>query len=121
MLDDLQLLYYDSTTWIPVYRSYSDSKYYDEERSDAGVVFRDMYYDMKDRAFYLKEHQNYTDDVGESDTGYFSPSVVFSVLMFMCLAVCIIAALIIWRKRRSTCNDSVSRKSQRHYVQTQSK
>ncbi|XP_073708919.1 patr class I histocompatibility antigen, A-126 alpha chain-like [Garra rufa] len=61
MLDDLQLLYYDSTTWIPVYRSYSDSKYYDEERSDAGVVFRDMFYDMKDRAFYLKEHQNHTD------------------------------------------------------------
>ncbi|XP_073709048.1 DLA class I histocompatibility antigen, A9/A9 alpha chain-like [Garra rufa] len=63
MLDDLQLLYYDSTTWIPVYRSYSDSKYYDEERSDAGVVFRDMFYDMKDRAFYLKEHQNRTDGI----------------------------------------------------------
>ncbi|XP_048066604.1 major histocompatibility complex class I-related gene protein-like isoform X2 [Megalobrama amblycephala] len=63
MLDDLQILYYDSTTWKSVYRSHSDSKYYDEEQSDAGVVFRDMYYDMKDRAFYLKDHQNHTDGV----------------------------------------------------------
>ncbi|XP_067251196.1 major histocompatibility complex class I-related gene protein-like [Chanodichthys erythropterus] len=63
MLDDLQILYYDSTTWKAVYRSRSDSKYYDEEQSDAGVVFRDMYYDMKDRAFYLKDHQNHTDGV----------------------------------------------------------
>ncbi|XP_043103335.1 uncharacterized protein LOC122350715 [Puntigrus tetrazona] len=63
MLDDVQIAYYDSTTWKPVYRSHSESRYFDEEQSDAGVVFRDMYYDMKDRAFYLKEHQNHTDGV----------------------------------------------------------
>ncbi|XP_067268689.1 major histocompatibility complex class I-related gene protein-like isoform X2 [Pseudorasbora parva] len=63
MLDDLQLAYYDSTTWKAVYRSHHDSKYYVEEQSDASVVFRDMYYDMKDRAFYLKDHQNHTDGV----------------------------------------------------------
>lgn len=61
MLDDLQLAYYDSIGWKTIYRSGSDSKYYDEEQSDAGIVFRDMFYDMKDRAFYLKDHQNHTD------------------------------------------------------------
>ncbi|KAL1269643.1 hypothetical protein QQF64_031932 [Cirrhinus molitorella] len=63
MLDDVQVGYYDSVTWTPIYRTHSDSKYYDEERSDAGVVFRAMYKGMKDRAFYLKKQQNYTDGV----------------------------------------------------------
>ncbi|KAL1269640.1 hypothetical protein QQF64_031929 [Cirrhinus molitorella] len=178
MLDDVQIVYYDSTTWKPVYRSHSESKYYDEEQMLGKVtqrlqisclatvfypchinliLFRDGQpvdddqitggeilpngdgtYQMRNSLLISEEelHEKHkyncsmkrlnldnkldiTFDVGESDTGYFSPSVVFSVLMFMCLAVCIIAALIIWRKRRSTCNDSVSRKSQRHYVQTQ--
>lgn len=63
MLDDLQIAYYDSVGWKTIYRSGSDSKYYDEEQNDAGIVFRDMFYDMRDRAFYLKDHQNRTDGV----------------------------------------------------------
>ncbi|XP_073673121.1 major histocompatibility complex class I-related gene protein-like [Garra rufa] len=63
MLDDLQVMYYDSTTRQAVHRSYNDSTHYDEEKSDAGVIFRDMYNDMKTRAFYLKEHLNHTDGV----------------------------------------------------------
>ncbi|XP_051758571.1 major histocompatibility complex class I-related gene protein-like isoform X2 [Ctenopharyngodon idella] len=63
MLDDLQIGYYDSTTWKVVYRTNSDSKYYDEEQSDADTVFCDMYFDMKDRAFHLKDHLNHTDGV----------------------------------------------------------
>ncbi|XP_058641391.1 DLA class I histocompatibility antigen, A9/A9 alpha chain-like [Onychostoma macrolepis] len=216
MLDDLHVMYYDSITRQAVHRSYDDSKHYNEEKSDAGVIFRDMYNDMKGRAFYLKEHLNHTDvlqsylqmkknnvmrkvkprvrlmrktlsdsqglqisclatgfyprhinltlfrdgqpvdddqitggeilpngdgtyqmrkslviseeelheeykyncttkhlsldnklditfvsDVAESDPGSFSQPVVFSVLMFMCGAVLIITALIIWRRRRA--------------------
>ncbi|KAL1269641.1 hypothetical protein QQF64_031930 [Cirrhinus molitorella] len=63
MLDDLQVMYYDSITRQAVHRSYNDSTHYDEEKSDAGVIFRDMYNDMKTRAFYLKEHLNHTDGV----------------------------------------------------------
>ncbi|XP_050972281.1 T-cell surface glycoprotein CD1b3 isoform X1 [Labeo rohita] len=63
MVDDLQIGYYDSITWKAVYRSHSDPKYYDEEQSDAGVVFRHMYNSVKDRAFYLKNLQNDTDGV----------------------------------------------------------
>ncbi|XP_056123931.1 major histocompatibility complex class I-related gene protein-like [Rhinichthys klamathensis goyatoka] len=63
MLDDLQILYYDSTTYKPVYRTKSDSKYYDEEQSDVGVVFQDMYYSIKNRDFYANEHLNHTDGV----------------------------------------------------------
>uniref|UniRef100_A0A8C1NFU5 Ig-like domain-containing protein n=1 Tax=Cyprinus carpio TaxID=7962 RepID=A0A8C1NFU5_CYPCA len=37
MLDDLQIAYYDSTSWKVVYRTHSDSKYYDEEQSDASL------------------------------------------------------------------------------------
>ncbi|ROL49132.1 DLA class I histocompatibility antigen, A9/A9 alpha chain [Anabarilius grahami] len=60
MLDDLQIMYYDSITWKPVYRSHSDSKYYDEEQSDA-VIFQDMYNEMK--TFSVKKHLNITDGV----------------------------------------------------------
>jgi len=60
MLDDLQILYYDSTTW-KVYRTNGDSKYYDEEQSDASVVFKHMYYSIKNRDFYVNEHLNHTD------------------------------------------------------------
>ncbi|KAK2898768.1 hypothetical protein Q8A67_010186 [Cirrhinus molitorella] len=63
MLDDLQVMYYDSITRQAVHRSYNDSTHYDEEKSDAGVIFRDMYNDMKTRAFYLKEHLNHTDGI----------------------------------------------------------
>ncbi|XP_048064635.1 class I histocompatibility antigen, Gogo-OKO alpha chain-like isoform X2 [Megalobrama amblycephala] len=61
MLDDLQIGYYDSTTWKAVYRSHSDSKYYDEEQSDAGVLFQDMYNEMKTDS--VKKHLNITDGV----------------------------------------------------------
>uniref|UniRef100_A0A8C1PRR5 Ig-like domain-containing protein n=1 Tax=Cyprinus carpio TaxID=7962 RepID=A0A8C1PRR5_CYPCA len=61
MLDDVQLLYYDSATWKVVFRSHRDSKYYDEEERDAGAVFDDMYNSMKDRAFFLNNHLNHTD------------------------------------------------------------
>ncbi|XP_051758565.1 hereditary hemochromatosis protein homolog [Ctenopharyngodon idella] len=60
MLDDLQIMYYDSITWKAVYRTNSDSKYYDEEQSDAGFIFQDMYNDMK--SFSVK-HLNITDAV----------------------------------------------------------
>ncbi|XP_048066580.1 DLA class I histocompatibility antigen, A9/A9 alpha chain-like [Megalobrama amblycephala] len=63
MLDDLQIIYYDSNTWKTVHRSHCDSKYYDEEQSDADIVFRDVYNEMKYRVFYLKEHLNQTDGV----------------------------------------------------------
>ncbi|RXN18358.1 major histocompatibility complex class I-related protein [Labeo rohita] len=63
MLDDLQVMYYDSITWQVVHRSYNVSTLYHEEKSDAGVIFRDMYNDMRIRAFYLKEHLNQTDGV----------------------------------------------------------
>ncbi|KAF4109807.1 hypothetical protein G5714_009059 [Onychostoma macrolepis] len=43
----------------------------------------------------------FVSDVAESDPGSFSQPVVFSVLMFMCGAVLIITALIIWRRRRA--------------------
>ncbi|XDV48806.1 hypothetical protein PO909_018170 [Leuciscus waleckii] len=63
MLDDLQIGYYDSTTWKPVYRTNSDSKYHDEEQSDAGVIFQYMYDGMKKRDLYVKKHLNLTDGV----------------------------------------------------------
>ncbi|ROL49120.1 DLA class I histocompatibility antigen, A9/A9 alpha chain, partial [Anabarilius grahami] len=63
MLDDLQIMYYDSITWKVLYRTKNDSKYYDEEQSDAGVVFKDTYNGMKARDFYVKEHLNHTDGV----------------------------------------------------------
>ncbi|TRY58678.1 hypothetical protein DNTS_028450 [Danionella cerebrum] len=63
MLDDLQIAYYDSTKWITSYRSQSNSKYYEEEQKDANIVFRDMFYDMRDRALFLKDQQNHTDGV----------------------------------------------------------
>ncbi|KAL1269638.1 hypothetical protein QQF64_031927 [Cirrhinus molitorella] len=63
MLDDVQILYYDSTTWSVLHRSLRDLKYHDEDQSDGDTVFRDMYYGMKKRAFYLKEHLNHTDGV----------------------------------------------------------
>ncbi|XP_067250021.1 DLA class I histocompatibility antigen, A9/A9 alpha chain-like [Chanodichthys erythropterus] len=59
MLDDLEIMYYDSTTWKAVYRSHSDSKYYDEEQSDAGFIFQDMYNEMEN--FSVKKHLNITD------------------------------------------------------------
>ncbi|XP_073709044.1 DLA class I histocompatibility antigen, A9/A9 alpha chain-like isoform X2 [Garra rufa] len=63
MLDDVQILYYDSTTWKAVYRSHSESKYHDEEQSDADTVFHYMYNIMKMRTFYLKDNLNHTDGV----------------------------------------------------------
>ncbi|XP_048066845.1 class I histocompatibility antigen, F10 alpha chain-like isoform X2 [Megalobrama amblycephala] len=63
MLDDLEIMYYDSTTWKVVHLTNSDSKYFDEEQSDAGVVFQRMYNDMKTRDVYVKEHLNQTDGV----------------------------------------------------------
>ncbi|XP_073708922.1 DLA class I histocompatibility antigen, A9/A9 alpha chain-like [Garra rufa] len=63
MLDDMQILYYDSATWSTFHRSPSVSKYRNEEKSDAGAVFREMYNDMKDRALYIKKHLNHTDGV----------------------------------------------------------
>uniref|UniRef100_A0A673H1Y2 Uncharacterized protein n=1 Tax=Sinocyclocheilus rhinocerous TaxID=307959 RepID=A0A673H1Y2_9TELE len=63
MLDDMQILYYDSVTWSVLHHTHSDSKYYDEEQSDAGVVFREMYNSMKDQADYLKVHLNHTNGV----------------------------------------------------------
>ncbi|XP_067251188.1 major histocompatibility complex class I-related gene protein-like isoform X1 [Chanodichthys erythropterus] len=64
MLDDLQILYYDSVTWKAVYRSHStDSQFNNEVQSDADVVFNAMYNSMKTRDFYVKKHLNHTDGV----------------------------------------------------------
>ncbi|KAL1269645.1 hypothetical protein QQF64_031934 [Cirrhinus molitorella] len=63
MLDDLQIVYYDSVTWKAVYRSHSNSKYCDEEQSDADTVFQHMYNGMKFRAFHLKDQKNDTDGI----------------------------------------------------------
>lgn len=60
MLDDVQMLYYDSTAWKVVFSSHRDSKYYDEEQRDAGAVFDDMYNNMKYRTFLLN-NLNHTD------------------------------------------------------------
>lgn len=60
-LDDVQIMYYDSVTWKVFHRSPSDSKYYDEEQSDADLVFRDAYDEMKYRVLHLKGHLNHTD------------------------------------------------------------
>ncbi|XP_058641920.1 major histocompatibility complex class I-related gene protein-like isoform X2 [Onychostoma macrolepis] len=60
MLDDVQIGYYDSTTWKVVYRSHSESKYYDEEQSDAGVVLQYLYDNIKYETLYLIDHFNHT-------------------------------------------------------------
>uniref|UniRef100_A0A8C1HXF1 Ig-like domain-containing protein n=2 Tax=Cyprinus carpio TaxID=7962 RepID=A0A8C1HXF1_CYPCA len=60
MLDDVQIGYYDSNTWKPIYRSHSDSKYYDEEQSDAETVFRFQYNNLKYLVFHYYDHLNHT-------------------------------------------------------------
>uniref|UniRef100_A0A8C1VRT6 Ig-like domain-containing protein n=1 Tax=Cyprinus carpio TaxID=7962 RepID=A0A8C1VRT6_CYPCA len=46
----------------PIYRTNStDLQFHEEDQKDADIVFRDMYNIFKERAFYLKEHQNHTD------------------------------------------------------------
>ncbi|XP_051758567.1 major histocompatibility complex class I-related gene protein-like isoform X1 [Ctenopharyngodon idella] len=64
MLDDLQIAYYDSITWKVVYRTNSDSQYYDEEQSDGGVIFQYIYNNLKRQAVYLKDQLNDTDHTG---------------------------------------------------------
>lgn len=63
MLDDVQIAYYDSNALSVFYRSFTDSKYFDEEKSDAEVIFRHMYSSMKERASYLRQHLNHTNGV----------------------------------------------------------
>uniref|UniRef100_A0A9J8CKZ1 Ig-like domain-containing protein n=2 Tax=Cyprinus carpio TaxID=7962 RepID=A0A9J8CKZ1_CYPCA len=63
MVDDVQVRYYDSVTQKAVSHSQNDSKHYDEEQNDDVVIFRDMYYDLKDRAYYLKDNLNLSDGV----------------------------------------------------------
>uniref|UniRef100_A0A8C2C345 Ig-like domain-containing protein n=1 Tax=Cyprinus carpio TaxID=7962 RepID=A0A8C2C345_CYPCA len=64
MLDDVQIAYYDSITWKTVYRSHSESKYYDEEQRDAGVVFQYIYNNLKNWELYCKDRFNHTDHTG---------------------------------------------------------
>ncbi|XP_067268687.1 major histocompatibility complex class I-related gene protein-like [Pseudorasbora parva] len=59
MLDDVQVLYYDSISRKAVHRSQNISN----DDSDSGHIFGDIYDLMKDRTFYLKDHQNCTDDL----------------------------------------------------------
>uniref|UniRef100_A0A671KXY4 Ig-like domain-containing protein n=1 Tax=Sinocyclocheilus anshuiensis TaxID=1608454 RepID=A0A671KXY4_9TELE len=63
MLDDVQILYYDSVTWGAFHRSQSNSKYQNEEKIDAGAVFHEIYNGMKDQALYIKKHLNHTDGI----------------------------------------------------------
>ncbi|XP_048067371.1 zinc-alpha-2-glycoprotein-like [Megalobrama amblycephala] len=56
MLDDVQVMYYDSISLKNVHRSQSNSN-----EDNAGKIFSDIYDIMKDRTFYLKDHQNCTD------------------------------------------------------------
>ncbi|XP_050986355.1 class I histocompatibility antigen, Gogo-C*0101/C*0102 alpha chain [Labeo rohita] len=63
MVDDIQVRYYDSVTERAASHSNSDSKHYDEEQNDDMVIFRDMYYNLKDRAHYLKSNLNLSDGV----------------------------------------------------------
>ncbi|XP_043103336.1 uncharacterized protein LOC122350716 [Puntigrus tetrazona] len=60
MLDDVQIGYYDSVTWSVMHRTPRDSKYQNEEKSDADIVFLNMYNTMKEREVYFKEHINHT-------------------------------------------------------------
>ncbi|XP_052407186.1 major histocompatibility complex class I-related gene protein-like [Carassius gibelio] len=60
MLDDVQIAYYDSNTWKLVYRSHNESKYYDEEQSDAEYVFHVQYNDMKYLEFHYNDHFNHS-------------------------------------------------------------
>ncbi|RXN14528.1 major histocompatibility complex class I-related protein [Labeo rohita] len=53
------------------------------------------------------EKLDITLEMNECDPGSFSKSAVLGVLVFMCVAVIIITALIIWRKRRAAGKCSV--------------
>ncbi|KTG44255.1 hypothetical protein cypCar_00034130 [Cyprinus carpio] len=57
MLDDVEVMYYDSVSLKAVHRSQSNSS----DDNGAGSIFSDIYDIMKDRTFYLKDHQNCTD------------------------------------------------------------
>nr|XP_055024254.1 class I histocompatibility antigen, B alpha chain-like [Misgurnus anguillicaudatus] len=63
MLDDVQIAYYDSNALSVFYRSFTDSKYFDEEKSDAEVIFRHIYDSIKKRASNLRQHLNHTNRV----------------------------------------------------------
>lgn len=54
-------MFCDSITRQAVRLFHDDSKHYDAEKGEIGVIFRDMYNVMKGRAFYLQEHLNFTD------------------------------------------------------------
>ncbi|XP_026110939.1 major histocompatibility complex class I-related gene protein-like isoform X2 [Carassius auratus] len=60
MLDDVQIAYYDSKTWKLVYRSHNESKYYDEEKSNAEYVFRVQYNELKYLEFHYNDHFNHS-------------------------------------------------------------
>lgn len=57
MLDDVEVMYYDSILLKAVHRSQSNSS----DDNGGGSIFSDIYDIMKDRTFYLKDHQNCTD------------------------------------------------------------
>jgi len=57
MLDDVQVIYYDSKSFKAVQRSQSNPDDHNGEDS----IFREIYNLMKFRTFFLKDHQNGTD------------------------------------------------------------
>ncbi|KAL1269619.1 hypothetical protein QQF64_031908 [Cirrhinus molitorella] len=63
MLDDVQIGYYDSVKWKPVYRNSDETQYHEEDQKNADTIFRDMYNIFKEREVYLMEHQNHTDGI----------------------------------------------------------
>lgn len=85
MLDDVQVRYYDSVTQRAVSHSHNDTKHYDEEQTDDIVIFRDMYYNLKDRAYYLKDNLNLSD--GEFPV---------YILKLYCLKI----SLKVWKKKK---------------------
>ncbi|XP_073672339.1 DLA class I histocompatibility antigen, A9/A9 alpha chain-like isoform X2 [Paramisgurnus dabryanus] len=61
LLDDLQLMFYDSVTGKLVHRRNSTSDYYEDEQMDAKYIFEAIFIKMKEQTSFFKDRLNYTD------------------------------------------------------------